>query len=69
MFWPHGGELTEGVYEDNIGFDPYGSPGFTECHNLSFPIIPSYQMRYAPGDGIWNATANATDDTNPGILS
>jgi hypothetical protein len=62
MLWPHGGEITEGSYEDNIGYDPYGSPGFTECHNLSFPFIPSYQMRYAPGDGIWNNTANTTDD-------
>jgi hypothetical protein len=62
MLWPHGGEITEGFYIDAIGFDPYGSPGFTECHNLSFPIIPSYQVRYAPGDGTWNATYNATDD-------
>jgi hypothetical protein len=62
MLWPHGGEITEGAYADNIGFDPFGSPGFTECHNLSFPIIPSYQVRYAPGDGTWNATYNATDD-------
>jgi len=62
MLWPHGGEITEGSYVDAIGFDPFGSPGFTECHNLSFPIIPSYQVRYAPGDGTWNATYNATDD-------
>lgn len=62
MLWPHGGEITAGTYEDTIGFDPYGSPGFTECHILSFPIIPSYQVRYAPGDGLWNATYNDTDD-------
>lgn len=62
MLWPHGGEFTEGTYVDNVEFDPYGSPGFTECHNLSFPIIPSYQVRYAPGDGTWNTTYNATDD-------
>ncbi len=62
MLWPHGGEFTEGTYTDRIGFDPYGSPGFTECHNLTFPFIPSYQVRYAPGDGIWNNSYNTTDD-------
>jgi hypothetical protein len=62
MLWPHGGEITQGTYVDNVGFDPYGSPGHTECHNLSFPFIPSYQVRYAPGDGIWNNTYNTTDD-------
>ena len=62
MLWPHGGEITEGTYSDTIGFDPYGSPGYTQCHNLTFSFIPSYQMRYAPGDGIWNNTYNTTDD-------
>jgi hypothetical protein len=62
MLWPHGGEFIEGAYADVVEFDPYGSPGFTECHNLSFPFIPSYQVRYAPGDGVWNNTYNTTDD-------
>jgi hypothetical protein len=62
MLWPHGSEITLGTCSDNIGFDPYGSAGRTECHNLSFVFIPGYQMRYAPGDGIWNATYNTTDD-------
>jgi hypothetical protein len=62
MLWPHGGEITGGTYADQIGFDPYGSIGHTECHNLTFCFIPSYQIRYAPGDGIWNNTYNTTDD-------
>jgi len=41
--------------------DPTGSPGNTECHNLSFPFIPSYQIRYAPGDGAWDTTAGHND--------
>jgi len=62
MLWPHNGEFIEGNYADRVGFDPYGSIGHTECHNLSFSFIPSYQVRYAPGDGIWNNTYNTTDD-------
>jgi hypothetical protein len=62
MLWPNTGEFREGTYTEMIGFDPYGSPGHTECHNLSFSFIPSYQVRYAPGTGIWNTTHNATND-------
>ena len=62
MLWPNTGEFREGTYADMIGFDPYGSPGHTECHNLSFSFIPSYQVRYAPGNGSWNTTRNATND-------
>jgi hypothetical protein len=63
LLWPHSGEVTEGTYVDAIGFDPYGSSGHTECHNLSFTFIPSYQVRYAPGDGAWDDNSNTTDDT------
>lgn len=63
MLWPHGGEFIQRTYVDIIGFDPYGSPGRTECHNLSFSFIPSYQVRYAPGDGVWDTTSNTTTDT------
>ena len=62
LLWPHNGEIIEGTYADRVGFDPYGSAGFTECHNLSFSFIPSYQIRYAPGDGSWNTTSNTTSD-------
>lgn len=62
LLWPHGGEVIEGSYADIIEFDPYGSTGHTECHNLSFTFIPSYQFRYAPGDGSWDATYNTTND-------
>jgi len=62
MLWPHGGEFIPQTYTDRIGYDPYGSPGHTECHNLSFIFIPSYQVRYAPGDGAWDYTSNITND-------
>jgi hypothetical protein len=62
MLWPHAGEFIQGTYSDRVGHDPYGSAGFTECHNLSFSFIPSYQVRYAPGDGLWDNTYNTTND-------
>jgi hypothetical protein len=62
LMWPAGGEVTAGTYSDVEGFDPYGSPGNTECHNLTFSFIPGYQFRYAPGDGSWDNTYNTTDD-------
>jgi hypothetical protein len=62
MLWPNGGEFLEGTYTDSVGHDPYGSVGHTECHNLSFTFIPSYQVRYAPGDGAWDTTLNTTND-------
>jgi hypothetical protein len=61
LMWPHD-EVTEGEYKDLISFDPFGSPGHTECHNLTFSFIPGYQFRYAPGDGIWDNNYNTTDD-------
>ncbi len=62
MLWPHGGEVTLKTHTERVSFDPYGSVGHTECHVLTFNIVPSYQVRYAPGDGIWNNTYNTTDD-------
>lgn len=62
LAWPTGGEVTEDAYSDLIDFDPNGSPGYTECHDLTFSFIPGYQFRYAPGDGGWNNTYNTTDD-------
>ena len=41
--------------------DPDGSPGNTECYNLTFAFTPSYQFRYAPGDGSWDTTAGHND--------
>ena len=63
LLWPHGGEVTGGEYSDVEEWDPYGSPAYTECHNLSFSFVPGYQFRYAPGDGGWSNVTNATDDT------
>jgi hypothetical protein len=63
MLWPHNGEFSQGTYVDRVEFDPFGSIGFTECHNISFSFIPSYQVRYAPGDGAWDTSKNTTTDT------
>ncbi len=62
MTWPHGGEATNGSLTELIVADPMGSPNNTECHNVSFTFIPGYQLRYAPGDGAWDATKNTTND-------
>jgi hypothetical protein len=61
LMWPDN-EVTEGEYTDVVSSDPYGSPGNTECHNLTFSFIPDYQFRYAEGDGSWDNTYNTTDD-------
>jgi len=62
MLWPHGGEITESQYTERDEHDPFGSPRSTECHNLTFSFVPGYQFRYAPGDGSWNTSRNATND-------
>ena len=58
--WPDD-EVLEGEYTETVETDPYGSPGNTECHNLTFSFIPSYQFRYAPGDGSWNSGPGYND--------
>ncbi|MGF3585238.1 MAG: hypothetical protein ACQXXD_05940 [Thermoplasmatota archaeon] len=63
LLWPVGGEVNEGNYMEITENDTYyGSYGYTECRNLSFSFIPSYQFRYAPGDGSWDKTKNVTND-------
>ena len=49
LIWPSG-ELTlnVGSCTDVNSTDPLGSPGNTECHNLTFVFTPGYQFRYAP---------------------
>ena len=54
--------------------DTDGSPGYTECYNLTFAFTPSYQFRYAPGTGgtgvgyddlwSWNFNITAVDLSN-----
>jgi hypothetical protein len=61
LMWPNN-EVREGEYTDIVSSDSYGSPGHTECHNLTFSFIPGYQFRYAPGDGNWDNTYNTSDD-------
>jgi hypothetical protein len=45
-----------------IETDPDGSPGNTECYNVTLAFRPSYQVRYAPGDaGSWEAGPGYND--------
>ncbi len=62
MLWPNGGEITGFKYRERVVRDPVGSPRFTECHNLTFSFVPGFEFRYAPGDGSWDTTRNATND-------
>ena len=58
--WPDD-EVIEGEYTETVETDPFGSPGNTECHNLTFSFIPSYQFRYAPGDTSWDSGPGYND--------
>jgi len=62
MLWPDD-EITfnSGDCTETVVTDPSGSPGNTECHNLTFPFIPGYQIRHAPGDGAWDTNAGHND--------
>jgi len=61
MLWPDD-EVTKGTMTETVVSDPAGSPGNTECHNITFSFIPGYQFKYAPGDGSWDNTTNTTND-------
>ena len=52
LIWPDE-EVTEGQYSETEETDPFGSPTYTECYNLTFSFIPGYQFRHAKGDGAW----------------
>lgn len=62
MLWPDD-EVTfnPGDCMEAVVTDPSGSPAYTECRNLTFPFIPGYQIRYAPGDGAWDTNAGHND--------
>ena len=62
LLWPDN-EVTLNLVNciDNVEVDPTGSPGNTECHNLTFSFIPGYQFRYAPGGGAWDTAAGYND--------
>ena len=55
MLWPDDeATFISGNCVETDEIDADGSPGNTECKNLTFPFIPSYQFRYAAGDGSWD---------------
>ncbi len=62
MRWPSGGEVTGAGFSERVVNDPVGSPRYTDCHNMTFSFVPGYQFHYAPGDGSWNTSSNATND-------
>lgn len=47
MLWPDD-EATKGTLTEIVSTDPSGSPGNTDCYNITFPFTPGYQFRYAP---------------------
>jgi hypothetical protein len=72
--------LVTGDCNETEETDPDGSTGNTECYNITFAFIPSYQFRYAPGDGggwdtsvghndIWSWNFNITVEDASGYLS
>lgn len=76
LVWPSS-ELTIGsMVETNVS-DPTGSPGNTECHNISFAFTPGYQIRYAPDpsdpavghNDTWSWNFNITCDDASGYHS
>ena len=63
LHWPDD-EATINLSEcyEIIEIDPDGSPGNTECYNVTLAFRPSYQVRYAPGDaGSWEAGPGYND--------
>jgi len=60
MLWPDDEVTIGSMTEANVS-DPDGSPGNTECHNISFAFTPGHQWRYAPGDGAWDTVAGYND--------
>ena len=63
MQWPDDeATFVEGDCNETEETDPDGSPGNTECYNVTFAFIPDYQFRYAPGDGGgWDTTEGHND--------
>jgi len=46
---------------ETLETDPDGSPGHTDCYNVTFAFTPGYQFRYAPGDGAWDTASGHND--------
>lgn len=63
LLWPKN-EVIIGDFLEEDDTDPNGSIGYTECRNLTFFFKPSYQFRYAPGDGNWSNLMSAHNDIN-----
>jgi hypothetical protein len=78
LLWPSSEvTLQLGLCTDVVSYDPLGSPGNTECHNLSFAFTPGYQFRYAPDptdptpgyNDTWSWNFNITCDDASGYHS
>ncbi len=76
LLWPKS-EVTIGAMVESVVTDPIGSPGNTECHNISFAFTPGYQFRYAPDpvdaatghNDTWSWNFNITCDDSAGYHS
>ena len=53
LIWPDD-EITLGSMTETVSTDNLNGSVLTECYNISFEIIPGYQLRYAPGDESWD---------------
>ena len=62
MRWPDD-EITIGNWVEANVIDGLGSPGNTECRNITFTFVPGYQIRYAPGPApaAWDTVAGYND--------
>jgi len=78
LIWPDDeASINVGGCSDINSSDPDGSPGNTECHNLTFAFTPGYQFRYAPDpsntgagfDDLWSWNFNITADDQLGYHS
>jgi len=78
LMWPddEASKVDDDCWEWSNETDPAGAAGHTECYNLTFAFIPSYQFRYAPGNGgsgtrddLWSWNFNITVVDAGGNLS
>lgn len=61
MLWPKD-EVTLGNFTEKEEKIKNPDTQNSQCYNLTFSFTPGYQFRYAPGEGIWDATKNTFND-------
>ena len=78
LIWPDDEVYLVGADSfETVVNDPSGSPGNTECHNITFAFVPGYQFRYAPDptdaaaghNDTWSWNFNITATNNDSLFS